>query len=58
MPKFVELWDGKQLLAFEPSDIPNIKKLLTHKMLSFQENRVQWMQVLWGKELDPTLKVR
>uniref|UniRef100_I1Q175 Ubiquitin-like protease family profile domain-containing protein n=1 Tax=Oryza glaberrima TaxID=4538 RepID=I1Q175_ORYGL len=58
MLKFVELWDGKQLPAFEPSDIPNIKKLLTHKMLSFQENRVQWMQVLWGKEPDPTLKVK
>uniref|UniRef100_A0A0E0HNH3 Ubiquitin-like protease family profile domain-containing protein n=1 Tax=Oryza nivara TaxID=4536 RepID=A0A0E0HNH3_ORYNI len=56
MLKFVELWDGKQLPAFEPSDIPNIKKLLTHKMLSFQENHVQWMQVLWGKEPDPTLK--
>uniref|UniRef100_A0A0D3GEW4 Ubiquitin-like protease family profile domain-containing protein n=1 Tax=Oryza barthii TaxID=65489 RepID=A0A0D3GEW4_9ORYZ len=58
MLKFVELWDGKQLPAFEPSDIPNIKKLLTHKMLSFQENRVQWMQVLWGKQPDPTLKVK
>uniref|UniRef100_A0A0E0HNF8 Ubiquitin-like protease family profile domain-containing protein n=1 Tax=Oryza nivara TaxID=4536 RepID=A0A0E0HNF8_ORYNI len=56
MLKFVELWDGKQLPAFEPCDIPNIKKLLTHKMLSFQGNRVQWMQVLWGKEPDPTLK--
>uniref|UniRef100_A0A0E0PVU0 Ubiquitin-like protease family profile domain-containing protein n=1 Tax=Oryza rufipogon TaxID=4529 RepID=A0A0E0PVU0_ORYRU len=56
MLKFVELWDGKQLPAFEPSDIPNIKKLLTHKMLSFQGNCVQWMQVLWGKEPDPTLK--
>uniref|UniRef100_A0A0E0EPA1 Ubiquitin-like protease family profile domain-containing protein n=1 Tax=Oryza meridionalis TaxID=40149 RepID=A0A0E0EPA1_9ORYZ len=55
MLKFVELWDGKQLPAFEPSDIPNIKKLLTHKMLSFQENHVQWMQVLWGKEPNPTL---
>nr|XP_025881956.1 uncharacterized protein LOC107281337 [Oryza sativa Japonica Group] len=58
MLKFVELWDGKQLPAFEPSDIPNIKKLLTHKMLSFQGNRVQWMQVLWGKEPDPTLKYK
>ncbi|KAF2944101.1 hypothetical protein DAI22_02g115500 [Oryza sativa Japonica Group] len=58
MLKFVELWDGKQLPAFEPSDIPNIKKLLTHKILSFQGNRVQWMQVLWGKEPDPTLKVK
>uniref|UniRef100_A0A0E0MEU4 Ubiquitin-like protease family profile domain-containing protein n=1 Tax=Oryza punctata TaxID=4537 RepID=A0A0E0MEU4_ORYPU len=56
MLKFVELWDGKQLPAFEPSDIPNIKKLLAHKMLSFQGNRVQWMQVLWGKQPDPTLK--
>uniref|UniRef100_A0A0E0LIX8 Uncharacterized protein n=1 Tax=Oryza punctata TaxID=4537 RepID=A0A0E0LIX8_ORYPU len=55
--RFVELWDGKQLPAFEPSDIPNIKKLLTHKMLSFQGNRVQWMQVLWGKQPDPTLKI-
>ncbi|EEC80321.1 hypothetical protein OsI_22364 [Oryza sativa Indica Group] len=41
MLKFVELWDGKQLPAFEPSNIPNIKKLLTHRMLSFQGNRVQ-----------------
>uniref|UniRef100_A0A0E0KNE3 Ubiquitin-like protease family profile domain-containing protein n=1 Tax=Oryza punctata TaxID=4537 RepID=A0A0E0KNE3_ORYPU len=56
MLRFVELWDGKQLPAFEPSDIPNIKKLLAHKMLSFQGNRVQWMQVLWGKQPDHTLK--
>uniref|UniRef100_A0A0E0LY82 Ubiquitin-like protease family profile domain-containing protein n=1 Tax=Oryza punctata TaxID=4537 RepID=A0A0E0LY82_ORYPU len=56
MLKFVELWVGKQLPAFEQGDIPNIKKLLAHKMLSFQGNRVQWMQVLWGKHPDPTLK--
>uniref|UniRef100_A0A0E0LYE8 Ubiquitin-like protease family profile domain-containing protein n=1 Tax=Oryza punctata TaxID=4537 RepID=A0A0E0LYE8_ORYPU len=48
--------DNMYLPAFERSDIPNIKKLLTHKMLSFQGNRVQWMQVLWGKQPDPTLK--
>uniref|UniRef100_A0A0E0KN70 Ubiquitin-like protease family profile domain-containing protein n=1 Tax=Oryza punctata TaxID=4537 RepID=A0A0E0KN70_ORYPU len=58
MLKFVELWDGKQLPAFEPSDILNIKKLLAHKMLSFQGNRVQWMQVLWGKQPDPTLTLK
>uniref|UniRef100_A0A0E0LBL8 Ubiquitin-like protease family profile domain-containing protein n=1 Tax=Oryza punctata TaxID=4537 RepID=A0A0E0LBL8_ORYPU len=55
-PKQDNIRDGKQLTAFETSDIPNIKKLLTHKMLSFQGNRVQWMQVLWGKQHDPTLK--
>uniref|UniRef100_A0A0E0MMC1 Ubiquitin-like protease family profile domain-containing protein n=1 Tax=Oryza punctata TaxID=4537 RepID=A0A0E0MMC1_ORYPU len=48
--------DNMYLPAFEPSDILNIKKLLTHKMLSFQGNRVQWMQVLRGKQPDPTLK--
>ncbi|CAL5078667.1 unnamed protein product [Urochloa decumbens] len=37
-----EHWDGRTVYNFQAKDMPNIRKLLTYKWLTFEENDTDW----------------
>lgn len=48
MLKYLELWDGKQMVLSEHSDMEDIRKLYTRKWQHFSGNKVFWQKVLRG----------
>ena len=44
------LWDGKCLPNYGQSDIANIRKLITHSMVTSRLNKVKWEDVLAVKK--------
>ena len=42
----VEHWDGRTIYNFKEKDIPNIRKLLTHKWVTHPDNETNWRDKL------------
>ena len=41
-----EHWDGRTIYNFKEKDIPNIRKLLTHKWGTHPDNETNWRDKL------------
>ena len=41
-----EYWDGRTVPHFQEKDIMNIRKISTHKWLSYDENDTDWKDIL------------
>lgn len=39
-------WDGRFVLDYGPKDIPNIRKILTAKMVKSDHNDINWARML------------
>jgi len=39
-------WDGRMVTEFNVSSMPNIRKILTHKWLNYEENDTDWKTIL------------
>jgi hypothetical protein len=39
-------WDGRTIYNFKEEDIPNIRKILTHKWVTHPENQTKWWEKL------------
>jgi len=39
-------WDGRLVCELHGNDIPNIRKILAHTWLSYEENGVDWESIL------------
>ena len=39
-------WDGRLVCELQGNDIPNIRKILAHTWLSYEENDVDWESIL------------
>uniref|UniRef100_A0ACD5Y941 Uncharacterized protein n=1 Tax=Avena sativa TaxID=4498 RepID=A0ACD5Y941_AVESA len=46
MLKFIEYWTSRKLLAFNPTDMPIIRKIFTLKWLQWAENQTEWLDRL------------
>uniref|UniRef100_A0ACD5XW89 Uncharacterized protein n=1 Tax=Avena sativa TaxID=4498 RepID=A0ACD5XW89_AVESA len=48
MLKFIECWNERMMMPFQPADMPVIRKYLVQKMLARAENRItNWHEVLF-----------
>ena len=39
-------WDGRLVCELPGNDMPNIRKILAHTWLSYEENDVDWESIL------------